>query len=232
MEPANNQTTPTTTSLPPQRTDSSGTESNADMNDPASIDAIAPVRQLHQEPSPQDLLARVASTHDVHGGGNPRLVLTFDDSISLKVSPQESASGADADSDPIPREFPLVAGVTTIGSDVSCDICLPGLNAHHADVERDSFDEYNIIDLSDGGTSVDGGRKANSVPLRTGRRVSLGEWTLIYQRGEHADHGNPHGGHIGGELNGHPTAQDIPRPRGTSAAGGSEPTATDPGEYY
>ena len=36
--------------------------------------------------------------------------------------------------------------------------------------------------------------------LRTGARIELGPWTLLYAREEHADHGRPYGGRIGGEL--------------------------------
>jgi hypothetical protein len=36
--------------------------------------------------------------------------------------------------------------------------------------------------------------------LRTGNRVQLGGWTLVYWRAEYADHGRPFGGRIGGEL--------------------------------
>jgi hypothetical protein len=36
--------------------------------------------------------------------------------------------------------------------------------------------------------------------LRTGCRLEVGDWVLVFARDEHADHGRPYGGRIGGEL--------------------------------
>lgn len=204
--------------------------SNVEMADPKSRAAVEPVPRMKREPADDDLDARVKTTHDVHGGGNPRLVLLFNDSIHLAAS--ENSNSDSAEGSEVPKEFPLVPGVTTIGSEPDNDICLPRLKPHHAEVHRDKFDEYSIVDLSGGETSIDGGRVADGVPLHAGRRVEIGDWTLVYWRAEYADHGSPYGGHTGGEFVGYRVDQDIPRPRGASPEGGSEPTETDPGEYY
>ena len=57
---------------------------------------------------------RVSETHDVHGGGNPRLVPLFDDSIDLAQAKSEPS---------LIRELSLLPGVTTIGSETASEIC-------------------------------------------------------------------------------------------------------------
>jgi hypothetical protein len=159
------------------------------------------------------------TTHDVHGGGRPRLILSMGG----------LASGAAR-----PEEFDLSPGVTTIGSGDDADLRLPGLAARHAEIRRDAEDEYVLADAgSPQGTSVNGRPVTGTdpQPLHTGDRVELGEWTLSYYREEFADHGRAGGGRSGGELSEH-AVQQRPRPRGTSPEGGSEPRGDDPGEYY
>lgn len=162
-------------------------------------------------------------THDVRGGGNPRLVAVFDDSIDLN----ERFGG-----NQIPAEFPLLPGLTTIGSDPAADIVLPLTAPHQAEVRRDDTDEYSVVDTSPEHSSTVDGRPAVGQPLHTGNRLTLGPWTFVFARAESADHGEPYGGHTGGFPHGYPESQPTPRPRGTSPSGGSEPTADDPGEYY
>ncbi|MFY9679907.1 MAG: FHA domain-containing protein, partial [Glutamicibacter protophormiae] len=36
--------------------------------------------------------------------------------------------------------------------------------------------------------------------LRSGARIELGGWRLVFYREEYADHGRPYGGRNGGEL--------------------------------
>jgi len=139
---------------------------------------------------------RVTTTHDPSGGGRPRLIM----------APNPT---------PLPGErqevFPLTEEVTTIGSAPDCDIRLPGLAHHHAEVRHDERDEFVLVRLSGAGpTRVNGAPVVSSV-LRTASRVQLGEWTMSFYREEYADHGRPYGGRIGGEL-GHQRPQP-PRPQ-------------------
>ncbi len=203
------------------------------MNDQdRTEEALTALPPVH-EPGPRGIIrpegpwefehSRGGPTHDVRGGGNPRLVAVFDDSIDLN----ERLGG-----DQVPAQFPLRPGVTTIGSDPAATIVLPLTARHQAEVRRDDRDEYHIVDTSPDHSSTVDGRPAVGQSLHTGNRLSLGPWTFIYARAESADHGEPYGGHTGGLLHGHPKWQPTPRPRGTSPSGGSEPTADDPGEYY
>ncbi|MGO4258549.1 FHA domain-containing protein [Marmoricola sp. RAF53] len=141
----------------------------------------------------------VTTTHDPRRGGNPRLVLTTGNS-------RLPADGR--------YVFPLRGETTMVGSADASDIRLDGLAATHAVVVHDERDELVLYDRSpDGTTLVNGARvpEAGRV-LRTGARVSVGEWTLSYRRAEFADHGRPFGGRIGGEL-GHQRPQPDPRHR-------------------
>lgn len=159
------------------------------------------------------------TTHDVHGGGRPRLIFSL---------------GGQAPGDARQREFDLIPGVTVIGSGDEADLRLPGLAPRHAEIRCDPEDEYVFVDLgSPQGSRVDGSPMSGTdgLPLHTGDRIELGDWTLSYYREEFADHGRPFGGRGGGELEWHPVQQP-PRPRGTSPEGGKEPEGDDPGEYY
>jgi FHA domain len=159
---------------------------------------------------------KTTTTHDPHGGGHPRLII---------------ALGGQAPANSQQREFKLLPGITVIGSGAEADLCLAGLDKHHAEIRRDSADEYVYVDLGTAaGSSVDG-RPAGKQALHTGDRIELGEWTLSYTREEFADHGRPYGGRQGGEFS-HQQLQDEPRARGTSADGGSDREGADPGEYF
>lgn len=156
------------------------------------------------------------TTHDPRGGGHPRLIF---------------ALGGSAPAGTVQREFELLPGVTVIGSGADADLRLAGLREHHAEIRRDEFDEYVYVDLgTSAGSRVDG-QPVGEQALHTGDRIELGTWTLSYYREEFADHGRPYGGRQGGELSIQRT-QDEPRPRGTSASGGSDRKGTDPGEYF
>lgn len=159
------------------------------------------------------------TTHDVHGGGRPRLITSL---------------GGQAPPGARPQQFDLIPGVTVIGSGDDAHVRLPGLAPRHAEIRRDAEDEYVLVDLgSPQGSRVDGRRLSgpDEQPLHTGDRIELGDWTMSFVREEFADHGRPFGGRAGGELAEHPY-QRRPRPRGTSAEGGKEPEGDDPGEYY
>ncbi len=137
---------------------------------------------------------RVTTTHDPEGGGRPRLY--FSGSLNRLPGGQT-------------REFFLRVGqVTTIGSDSGCHLQLDGLDPLHAEVRRDEWDEYWVISVGSTPVRVNGAtvRKAR---MRTGTKVEMGRWTMSYFRSEHADHGRPYGGRIGGEA-GHQIPQEMP----------------------
>lgn len=156
------------------------------------------------------------TTHDTHGGGRPRLVFTLG-GVTQTRDPQ--------------REFYLYPGVTTIGSANDNDLILDGLDAHHAEIRRDTEDEYIFVQVGADSSSTVHGAVVSTALLRSGALIVFGDWALAYLREGHADHGRPYGGIQGGELE-HQREQNTPRPRGTSPTGGSDPRGTDPGEYY
>lgn len=125
---------------------------------------------------------RVASTDTSYGGGSPRLVLLPADGIWRPELPT----------------FWLQQATTTIGSDPSCTVVLPGLAPVHAEVRVEEGDEYVLV-AREWRTSVHGEVVSRQV-LRTSARIQLGETVLAYVREEFADHGRPHGGRVGGEL--------------------------------
>lgn len=141
-------------------------------------------------PPAPTMLRRVrgtGTTHDPAQGGAPRLVLVKDQYL--------------------PGERQLVVWLhdgLTIGSGRESDVRLPGLEAVHAQLVHDEDDEW-VIESVAGVTRVHGAPTARQV-LRTGARITLGEHQLAYHREEHADHGRPFGGRIGGEL-GHQRTQ-------------------------
>lgn len=125
---------------------------------------------------------RVTTTHDPGRGGGPRLVEVPVDGIARTAHPVHW----------LQRE------VTTIGSDASCDLVLPGLAPLHAEVRHDELDEFVLV-AHHPDVRVHGERVATKV-LRTASRVDLGPRTLTFVREEYADHGRPFGGRVGGEL--------------------------------
>lgn len=125
----------------------------------------------------------VTTTHDPEHGGNPRLVLA-----------PGTLPGAQR------QEFPLGRGVTTVGSGADCDIRLDGLESQHVEIRHDERDEYVVSRLTRTGDLRVNGARVQQAMLRTATRIELAGWTLTYARDEHADHGRPYGGRIGGEL--------------------------------
>ena len=92
----------------------------------------------------------------------------------------------------------FVPGMTTVGSDPACDVVLPDIAAHQAEVRRDDLDEYRIFDTSADWSSRVDGRYSAGQSLHSGDRVTFGPWTFVYARAAFADHGSPYGGHNGG----------------------------------
>lgn len=157
-------------------------------------DLMPPSTPIPMMPTLRRQPRRVTTTHDPEGGGRPRLY--FSGSLNRLPGGQ-------------PREFFLRVGqVTTIGSDPGCHLQLDGLDPQHAEVRRDEWDEYWMVSVGATPVRVNGStvRKAR---MRTGTKVEMGRWTMSYFRSEHADHGRPHGGRIGGEA-GHQIPQDMP----------------------
>ncbi|GAA1475565.1 hypothetical protein GCM10009623_00110 [Nocardioides aestuarii] len=125
---------------------------------------------------------RVTTTHDPARGGGPRLVEVPVDGVTRTDHPVHW----------------LQRDTTTIGSDPSCDLVLPGLAPLHAEVRHDERDEFVLV-AHHADVRVHGERVTTKV-LRTASRVDLGPRTLTFVREEYADHGRPFGGRIGGEL--------------------------------
>ncbi len=139
---------------------------------------------------------RPTTTHDPAGGGRPRLVFSM---------------GAAATSGGQRRVFDLPKTGTLIGSDETADLRLSGVDPEQARVRRDAgTDEYILVTIgSETPTKVNGVKVTTEQVLRTGSRIEIGSWTMIYSREEFADHGRPYGGRAGGEFS---RQRDQPRP--------------------
>jgi hypothetical protein len=80
---------------------------------------------------------------------------------------------------------------------------LAGIDAAPGEVRRDgTIDEFVYHHLSRSGHSHVNGVVVTDAGLHHGDRLSVGDWTLIYQRDEFADHGRFDGGRQGGEASG------------------------------
>lgn len=165
----------------------------AELAPPATMFPLAPT--FRRRPRPP-----VTTTHDPRHGGNPRLIM---------------APAAH----PLPEDrqevFPLRDDVTTIGSDVACDIRLAGLAAFEAEVRHDAADEFVVVRLGPPGNTRVNGAPVDMALLRTASRLTVGDWAMSFFREEYADHGRPFGGRLGGEI-GHqrrqPARQVQPHP--------------------
>jgi hypothetical protein len=153
-------------------------------------------------------------TRDVHvspGAGHPRLV---------RASLGHAAIGS-PEADGIECSYPLSVDVTSLGSAPDADIVLSGIDAVHAEVRHEAGgDEFVYHHLSRTAESRVNGVVVNDAGLHHGDRVSIGEWTLIFQRDEFADHGRFDAGRQGGEASG-------TRVAGTGGQE-SEPSASGP----
>jgi hypothetical protein len=107
------------------------------------------------------------------------------------------------EADGIDQSYPLRVDVTSLGSAPTCDIVLAGIDRRHGEVRReDAGDEFVYHHLSGQADSRVNGVVVSSAGLHHGDRLSVGDWTLIYQRDEYADHGRFDGGRQGGEASG------------------------------
>lgn len=132
---------------------------------------------------------RVTTTHGHLGTGAPRLVLEKPEAWAGERQPV----------------YWLDTDETTIGSSPDCDIVLPALETRHALIQATASDEYLVTNLGPE-VRVHGALVAGSAMLRTGARIDIGPHSLVFYREEHADHGRPFGGRVGGEL-GHQRSQ-------------------------
>jgi hypothetical protein len=128
------------------------------------------------------------ATHDPDAGGRPRLIFSTGGALP-------SQAGITLER----GEVELTQEVTTVGSAADADLRLTGIDAHHAEIVHDEFDEYVFIQRSEQATTTVNGERMGRRPLRTGDRIELGPWVLSYYREEFADHGRPFGGRQGGE---------------------------------
>lgn len=128
-------------------------------------------------------IRRASTTHDPLRGGAPRLVGLALDGVWVPERPVYWLN----------RE-----AVTRLGSGPTCDVQLPGLAEHHAEVEHTADDEF-VIHAREGEVRVHG-EVVQSAPLHNATRVQLGDQVLAFSREEYADHGRPHGGRLGGEV--------------------------------
>jgi hypothetical protein len=131
---------------------------------------------------------------EVHpGAGNPRLVRSGD-GHALAGTPE--AEG-------IQPSHQLGIDVTTVGSDDDQDIRLEGIEPAHGEIRREaSDDEFVYHHVSGAGASRINGAIVTSAGLHHGDRLTVGSWTLVYQRDEYADHGRYDGGREGGQSSG------------------------------
>jgi hypothetical protein len=145
------------------------------------------------------------------GAGHPRLVRATHGHAATE-SPE--AEG-------IEHSYPLNVDVTSLGSAPSCDIVLVGIEAEHGEIRREAAqDEFIYHHLHSQGDSRVNGIVVTDASLHHGDRLSVGDWTLIYQRDEFADHGRFDGGRQGGEASG--------TRRAGSGGQESEPSAAGP----
>ena len=145
---------------------------------PPTLFPVAPTMMRRPRPP-------VTTTHDPHGGGNPRMIM---------------AHRPHPGPDDRQRVFPLRDDVTTIGSAADCDIRLPRLEPLHAEIRHDADDEFILVRMGSPGNTRVNGAPVDTARLRTATRVDVGGWTMSFYREEYADHGRPYGGRIGGEL--------------------------------
>lgn len=128
--------------------------------------------------------SRPTTTHYARGGGAPRLIFVKDSQTWNGVAPQVV---------PIPEEG------LEIGNAPGAGLVLPGLDPVHARIVHNDVDEYVLVAVGRVGGSA-GLRSGESATLRSGARIEVGQWRILFIREEYADHGRPFGGRNGGEL--------------------------------
>lgn len=127
---------------------------------------------------------RPTTTHYTRGSGAPRLIYVKD---------SETWNGK------APRVFAIPQEGLDIGSAGSDGLVLPGLDPVHARIVHNELDEYVLVAVGQVGGSA-GLKPGSEYTLRSGARIELGDWRILFYREEYADHGRPFGGRNGGEL--------------------------------
>ncbi|HEY5845238.1 MAG TPA: FHA domain-containing protein [Microlunatus sp.] len=157
-------------------------------------DLIPPTTPIPMAPTFRRLPRRVTTTHDPYGGGSPRLFFP---------------PGLNARTGPVTQVFYLRTGATTtIGSDPANNLVLDRVDPQQAEIRRTGQDEYVVVSTGTNPCRVNG-EPIREALLRTGTRIEIGEWTMVYFRAEYADHGRPYGGRVGGEA-GYQRPQPVP----------------------
>lgn len=124
------------------------------------------------------------TTHYTHGGGHPRIIFVKDsDSWDGKA----------------PKILNVMQEVIEIGSAPEAGLVLADLEPVHARIVHNELDEYVLVAVGPVGGSAGLG-PGGEYTLRSGARMELGPWRLVFYREEYADHGRPFGGRNGGEL--------------------------------
>lgn len=160
-------------------------------------------------PAPSDEPAPT-TTHAAWGAGRPRLLISRDDERQV---------------------YEFVSRITRIGSAADSEVRLADADPTHATIEHDDRDEF-VLTLHGEGEMNANPDSAGTHPgvrsetLRTGARFTIGDWMLVYQREEFADHGRPYGGRQGGELSDQP--QQPPRPDYPAGTDAELPPQEDP----
>lgn len=119
------------------------------------------------------------TTHYSRGGGRPRLIFVRD---------SETWDGKP------PSEYNLTGEITVIGSGPEANFRLPELAASQGTIVHNELDEF-VYEAAD--SSLSG---VHTQVLRTGARLKLGPWRMVFFREEYADHGRPYGGRSAGEF--------------------------------
>lgn len=119
------------------------------------------------------------TTHYARGGGRPRLIFVRD---------SDTWNGLP------PYEYNLTEENTLIGSGSEAHFKLPELAEVQGSIVHTDDDEY--VFVPHGAGSI----KDKERILRTGARILLGPWRIVYFREEYADHGRPFGGREAGEF--------------------------------
>jgi hypothetical protein len=112
-------------------------------------------------------------------GGRPRLVVATGGTVEAGTA---AAGGVET-------AFVLHTDVVTLGSADTQDIRVPGAPPQAAELRRVADDdEWHFVDVSAGGSSVDGARWV-TCPLQHGDRIEVGDATFVFQRDEVTDDG-------------------------------------------
>jgi hypothetical protein len=98
--------------------------------------------------------------------------------------------------------FLLPMTTSVLGGAPSQDIHLAGLAPAVAAIMHRPRDEFVYVGLDPACRGTFNGVPVDRAALHHGDRLTLGTWTLIFQRDEFADHGRYDGGRQGGEFSG------------------------------